>query len=140
MPAGSVPNFAFAALATSVGTSFNCASLTGDDNVGAVTLSVEPSAAASALAVPVALGETGVAALRLHAMASAIIAALTVSVVLLDIQKLLRCFTFCLVDFDRRARLLRAATALVAASGRAAAPRRTDLEHDDVLLPEGHGR
>jgi len=76
---------------TSVGASFNCASLMGDDKPGADTFSVDPSAAASAFADPVELGETGLAVWRLQAMASATMATLAVNVNLLDIQKLLRC-------------------------------------------------
>jgi hypothetical protein len=65
--------------------------LTGDEGVGADIFSVDPSAAASAFAGTDALGETGLADWRLHAMASATSATLAVRVNLLDIQKLLRC-------------------------------------------------
>jgi len=92
MGPGSVPpNFGVEAVTTSVGASLCCWSLTGDDGTGAEIFSVDPSAAASAFEGTDALGETGLADWRLHAMASATIATVVVRVNLLDIQKLLRC-------------------------------------------------
>ena len=85
-PGNVAPNFTEAADTTSVAASVCCASLSGDDSVGADTFNVEPSAAAAALAAAAPVGDVGVDDWRLHAMASASSAAMPVTVNLLDIR------------------------------------------------------